>query len=499
MRRLVEGFIDSFTMYRLVLYGLYLLVSTSIGLSIFGLLSFTPISLILTLLVLYVFSYAANRLFSWTFSVPYNPESWQITALIIFFLIFPQSDFRGLFYVAIVAAISMASKYVLVFRGRHIFNPAAIAVVISGLLGLLGAVWWVGTLFMLPSVLIVGLLVAWKLRNFWMIGVYMFTAVALSTILAKISGNDGGEAIKNAIISGPIIFAGTIMLTEPLTSPTTKRSQIVYAVLVGALSGLRLGWLSKPDVAISIGNVFAFMLGSKRAIKFKYIGSRLIAPSIYEIVLRPVHKLRFRAGQYIELTLPHDKTDDRGIRRAFSFASAPSSNEVQLGMVIPAEPSSFKRELMRLKPGNIISATQVAGSFVLPRDSNMPLVFIAGGIGITPFASMLEDLMARRDRRQITLFYSVKSQDMAAYSDIIIRAQREIGLRVVVIVSQPTVGWSGESGRLNTEKMTKYVNNLMFSRIYISGPNALVESFKADLKDYGVSGRNIMTDHFSGY
>ncbi len=499
MKRLVEEFIDSITMYRLVLYGLYLIIATAIGLSVFGQLSYTPLTLIMTLLVLVLSSYVVNRLFSWTFSVPYNPESWQITALILFFLVFPQNDLKGYLELALVAGIAMASKYVLAVRGRHIFNPAAIAVVISGLLGILGATWWVATLFLLPVVMIVGFLVTWKLRHFWMVGLYMFVSVALAGAIAKLGGHDLGDAIKTVIISGPMVFAGTIMLTEPLTSPNTKRSQTVYALIVGILGGLHLGWLSKPDVAISIGNMFSFMLGARRSVKLSFIKAHQIAPTTYEVLLKPHHQYKFKPGQYIELTLPHDETDDRGIRRVFSIASRPGAEYIRLGLVVPESPSTFKRKLLSLGEGTQIHATQIGGSFVLPRNADRPLVLIAGGIGITPFRAMLDQMIENRDNRQVTLFYAIRRQDMAVYTDIIEQARRALGLRAVFVITEPTGDWQGERGRLSVDMMKRYVDNLTDSKIYISGPNAMVEDFRSELQMQGVMPFDIVTDYFSGY
>ncbi len=500
MRRAIEQFIDSITMYRAVLYGLYLMVATAIGLSLFGQLSFTPGDLIITAAILLVASYLINRLFAWTFSVPYNPESWQITALIIFFLIFPQSDLKGYLDVVIIAAISMASKYILAIRGRHIFNPAAVAVAIGGLLGVLGATWWIGTLYLLPVVMIVGFLLTWKLRHFWMVGLYMFASLVVAAILAQTSGHSVVESIKGAIISGPMVFAGTIMLTEPLTSPTTKRAQMFFGLFVGALTGGHLGWISKPDVAILVGNVYAFMLGARRSISLKYAGTRELAPTVHEFLFKPTHALKFKPGQYIELTLPHSGADDRGTRRVFSIASRPGAEYLRLGLVMPeVDPSTFKQVMVGLKPGAVVRATQVGGSFVLPHNPRKPLVFVAGGIGITPFRAMLDELIEKNEKRPITLFYAVRRQEAAVYTDILSQAIRTIGLQVVIVVAEPQADWTGEAGRLTVDTIAKYVPDLPDSRVYISGPNAMVQDFRRDLSSYNVSPMDIVTDYFTGY
>ncbi|TAL14094.1 hypothetical protein EPN95_03755 [Patescibacteria group bacterium] len=499
MRQYVEKFIDSMTMYRLVLYGLYLITATAFVLSLFGLLSFTLLELAPTLLILLVVSYIASKLFAWTFSAPYNPESWQITAFIIFFLIFPQNDLKGFLLTALAAFLSVASKYILAIRGRHIFNPAAVAVVISGLLGLLGATWWVATLLLLPVVSIVGLLVTWKLRHFTMVFVYGFVSVALAGIIAVVTGRELGEAFKTVVISTPIVFAGTIMLTEPLTSPTTKRNQIVYAVLVAILGGLQIGWISKPDVALLVGNVFSFLVGQRRAIKLEFVSSTEITPSIYSIVFKPVHPIRFRAGQYIELTLPHDHPDDRGIRRTFSIASRPSDQYIKLGLVTANPSSTFKTALLNLTPGTVVRATEVGGSFVLPANTNEPIVMIAGGIGITPFRSMIDDLIAKQEKRPIVLFYAARREDLLVYGGLLNEARKQLGIMIVPIVTEPGPTWAGEKGYLDMKTIERYVGNVYDHTFYISGPNAMALSFRDELRLAGVTAGHIKTDYFSGY
>ncbi|MDB5167100.1 MAG: hypothetical protein JWN26_245 [Candidatus Saccharibacteria bacterium] len=499
MRQYIEKFIDSMTMYRLVLYGLYLITATAFVLSLLGQLSFTVLELGPTLLVLLVVSYVSSKLFAWTFSAPYNPESWQITAFIVFFLIFPQSDLKGYLLTALVAFLSVASKYILAIRGRHIFNPAAVAVVISGLLGLLGATWWVATLLLLPVVSIVGLVITWKLRHFMMVFVYGLVSVSLAGIIALVAGRDLGEAFKTVIISTPIVFAGTIMLTEPLTSPTTKRSQVIYAVLVAVLGGLQIGWISKPDVALLVGNLFSFLTGQRRAIKLEFVSSTQITPSVYSIVFKPVNPIRFKAGQYIELTLPHEHPDDRGIRRTFSIASRPGDQYIKLGLVTAIPSSTFKTALLALSPGTIVRATEVGGSFVLPDNIDEPIVMIAGGIGITPFRSMIDDLIAKQEKRPVVLFYAARQENLLVYGGLLNEARKQLGIMIVPIVAQPSSTWAGEKGYLDMQTIERYVGNVYEHTFYISGPNAMALSFREQLRAAGITPSRIKTDYFSGY
>ncbi len=499
MKQAVESFIDSMTMYRLTLYGLYLITATALVLSLIGQLAFSPLELIISLIILVSVSYVATRIFAWVFSSAYNPESWQITAFILFYLIFPQTDIKGYLLTALVALLAVASKYLLAIRGRHIFNPAAVAVVISSTLGLLGATWWIATIVMLPVTVLVGLLIVWKLRHFMMVGIYMCVSVGLAGVIAFASGFDVGDAIKAAVLSSPIIFAGAIMLTEPLTSPTTRRAQIIYASIVGVLGGLQLGWLSKPDVALLVGNAFTFLIGQRRSIRLQLVSIQETTPTIYSVVLKPVHPIRFKAGQYIELTLPHAHSDERGIRRTFSIASRPGDEHITLGLVTADPSSTFKAALLQMKPGQEIRATHIGGNFVLLHDTQRPIVMIAGGIGITPFRAMIDDLLARHETRPITLFYAVRRQDLLVYGRVLNEARTRLGIKVIPVVADPTDNWQGQRGYVTVDMIRQYVNQLHDATFYISGPNKMVLAFRRQLTAAGVSRMRIKSDYFSGY
>ncbi len=500
IKKYFESLIDSVTMYRIVLYGLSIIIATALGLSLFSSLGFGIVELLTSLFLILVTAYLSNRLFSRLLNVKYNPESWQITALIIFLLIFPQSDFGGYMQTSAIVVIAMASKYVLVYRGRHIFNPAAIAVALGSLFGILGATWWVGTLYLLPVTVIVGFLIVWKLRHFAMVIAYIAVSVFMAGVMAFLYGFDKGEAIKSLMISSPMIFAATIMLTEPLTSPTTKQNQVIYGVLVGILGGLNLGWISKTEVAITFGNIFSFAIGKRRAIKLQVVELREIAESIYEIVLRPNSSTNFVPGQYIELTLPHKKSDSRGSRRMFSIMSNPDDSLIRIGFVLPTKPSSFKRAMISLKPGDKLTATQTGGDFTLPKNTSRPVVLIAGGIGITPFVSMISNLTSSDDGRQVTLFYGARNRHSLAYAEILNKASLSAGVKVILVLSESTPGWVGEVGNINSLLIKKYVPELDMSQVYISGPHLMVESIKNELIYEGGLGQSqIKTDHFSGY
>ncbi|HQT83050.1 MAG TPA: FAD-dependent oxidoreductase, partial [Candidatus Paceibacterota bacterium] len=128
----------------------------------------------------------------------------------------------------------------------------------------------------------------------------------------------------------------------------------------------------------------------------------------------------FRPGQYLEWTLGHRFSDNRGNRRFFTIASAPTEADgmVRLGAKFYEPKSSFKRALGAMKLNDAISVSHLAGDFVLPKDKKKKLVFIAGGIGVTPFRSQVQHLMNTNDKRSVTLFYSNKTASEIAYKYI---------------------------------------------------------------------------------
>ena len=153
------------TMYRLVVHGLIAMALMALFLMVTGNLAFSPLGFVATLGMFVAVSYGANRLFGWLFGVTALGESALITGLILAFLFSPAESPADFAKLALVAVIAMASKYVVAPRGKHIFNPAAIAAVIASISGLAFAGWWVATPAMLPVTVIVGALVLHRTKK----------------------------------------------------------------------------------------------------------------------------------------------------------------------------------------------------------------------------------------------------------------------------------------------------------------------------------------------
>src|SRR5471030_2646223 len=152
-----------------------------------------------------------------------------------------------------VGTLAMASKYILAINKKHIFNPAAIALVVTAFAINYSASWWIGTASMFPFVLIGGLLIVKKIQRFDLFFSFIGTAVIGTLFFTIIRGGNPISTLQTLFISSSLLFFGFIMLTEPLTTPPTRTLRTIYAVLVGFLfiPNLHFGSIySTPELAL---------------------------------------------------------------------------------------------------------------------------------------------------------------------------------------------------------------------------------------------------------
>jgi glycine betaine catabolism B len=213
-------------------------------------------------------------------------------------------------------------------------------------------------------------------------------------------------------------------------------------------------------------------------------------------------RLKFEPGQFLRWILEESASDDRGTGRFFSIASSPTEEVVQLTTKFSQQrSSSFKVKLRTLQPGAALQAIGPLGGFVLPEDTSKPLVFIAGGIGITPFRSMLKFLDdTNNDSHQIQLLYACHTiADMAFRPLLDDMLARRPWLKVNYVIEAPPHGWTGESGRLDAARINNLCGGLAAKLIYISGPEPMARAFYDGLVQMGVPAQNMKTDYFPGY
>ncbi|TMV66251.1 FAD-dependent oxidoreductase, partial [Thioclava sp. BHET1] len=220
------------------------------------------------------------------------------------------------------------------------------------------------------------------------------------------------------------------------------------------------------------------------------------ADGTHDFLFRQDAPLRFRPGQALDCTLALRGYDARGNRRTFTIASAPSEPQLRLGIRQPASPSLYKRALVDLTPGDTLFVQAAAGRFTLPETPDARFVFLAGGIGITPFRSMIAEMLATQDRRSVALFYANRRPEEAAYGDLLALAQDKINLQVFHCLSAANV--DGGLGRLTARQVLRSLPSAHEALFYISGSPGFVRALRRGLIRQGIQRRRIRTDAFSG-
>ena len=470
-------------MYRLVLYFLIILVGYSILLGLVGAIPGLGLNLLFSSLFLVGVGWLTNQTFAKIYAAPTNVESVYISALILALIITPPHALSGLPFLAGAAALTMASKFILAIGKKHIFNPVAIAVWLTSVTMGQFASWWIGHPAMLPLVVLGGLLVIRKTRRFGMVCSFLTSAIVV-ILLTK-------SDLQLSLLYSPLVFFASVMLTEPQTTPPTNNLRLMYGILVGLLFIPRVHWGSvylTPELALVLSNVFSYLVSPKQKLTMVLKDKIQVAAGVWDYVFTADQKLSFQPGQYLEWTLGHPHPDARGNRRYFSITSSPSEADSSFGIKFYPSGSSFKTYLANMSPGEKIMASQLAGDLTLPSDINRKCVFIAGGIGITPFRSMIKYLLDIHQLRPIILLYSNKTAAEVAYTDIFTRARQELGIKTVYKI-----------GRINEAMIKSEVPDYQDRLFYLSGPHSLVSAFEVLLNQMGVSRSRIKIDFFPGY
>lgn len=493
--KLIDNFLNSITMYRLVLYFLIVLAGVSLIYSMFGVLPFSFIELLFSYTFLLVVCYVANKVFAYVYEAQVNTESFWITALILGLIINPPKNLAEVAVLGWAGTLAMAAKYIFAIGKKHIFNPVAIAVFLTATFINGSATWWVGSPSMLPVVTIGSFLVIRKIKRWDLVLSFLGTSLLVILAAGLISGSDIWHHLTNAILDLPLIFFAGIMLTEPLTTPPTRNLRIWYGAIVGFLISpqIHLGPLfTTPEIALIIGNIYSYLVSPKYKLILKLKEKIRLSHDVYDFVFTPEQPIKFIPGQYMEWTLEHPKADDRGNRRYLSLSSSPTERDIRIGVKFADPPSSYKRSLFGMTPDQKIVASQLIGDFTLPKDPAQKLVFIAGGIGITPFRSMIKYLIDTNQKRNITVFYVAKNPDDFVYKDVLEEARTKLGIKTIYQASSI-------NGRLTPEEIAKTLPDYRERIYYLSGSHIMVEGFEQVLKNLGAPKNQIITDYFPGF
>jgi ferredoxin-NADP reductase len=207
----------------------------------------------------------------------------------------------------------------------------------------------------------------------------------------------------------------------------------------------------------------------------------------------------YRPGHYFWVELPdRGHADDKGLRRHISLVTSPTEPGV-VGLATRLRDTAFKRTLSELEVGDEVEVEEPKGSFLLPEDTGTEYVFVAGGIGITVFRSMLRFIADEQLPYRVTLVYSNRDRESSAFLDELEELEGRIdGLRVILTMTDEE-GWEGENRQLDAEVLRELLGGLEGKQFMIAGPPPMAEGVSSSLLAAGLPEDSVVADTFSGY
>lgn len=210
---------------------------------------------------------------------------------------------------------------------------------------------------------------------------------------------------------------------------------------------------------------------------------------VTSFIFEPEQPFDWTPGQYLHYNLEHPDADDRGVGRFFTVSASPHEGFVMLTTRFAADRgSTFKRTLRELRPGDTVELDREASGTFVVEDPSQQHVFLAGGIGITPFRAILLDLAHRGEPLNVRLLYAYRNEDIA-FRDLFEGLAREHPEFSVEYVIEPNLL---DADRLRGE--------IAAGRTYwVSGPKPMVDAVQSTLEELGVPAESIKRDAFPGY
>jgi ferredoxin-NADP reductase len=236
--------------------------------------------------------------------------------------------------------------------------------------------------------------------------------------------------------------------------------------------------------------------------KASLIAQKTVCAETSAFYFKKPEGFQFEAGQFVSFTLLRTCDSDlEGNTRTLSIASAPHERNLMVAMRLRA--TAFKRTLNSLPVGAEVLLQGPYGWMTLPKNGARPAVLLAGGIGITPFRSLIWNAAESLSPRRLYLFYSVRAPEEAAFLEELQEMERYNGrYKLICTVTQPEkarMPWRGETGRISIEMLSKWIPDLSVPMYYIAGPPGMVTGAREMLLGSGISEEDIRAEEFSGY
>jgi ferredoxin-NADP reductase len=209
----------------------------------------------------------------------------------------------------------------------------------------------------------------------------------------------------------------------------------------------------------------------------------------------------YQAGQYCAIKLANlVEADPKGAARSFSFASSPYESEIAFAM--RSGESGYKKTFWTLKPGDTVEVTKAVGFFTEPEGNDQPIVFLVGGIGITPARSILREALHQGSQREYTLFYANRFLKDASFHEEFVELARQLPhFRYVTVLSKsedPMNPENDERGYITASMLEKYLTDIQNRLYYMVGSGEFIDAMETMLAGFGVMKEQCKKDPFTG-
>lgn len=236
--------------------------------------------------------------------------------------------------------------------------------------------------------------------------------------------------------------------------------------------------------------------------KIRLFKKEVVAEGTQAFYFEKPEDFTFISGQHGDFTLiDPPETDAEGNTRSFSIITAP--HEEHIGIATRMRDTAFKRVLGKMEPGAAGSELELKGpmgDFMLHKNAARPAIFLVGGIGITPFISIIKDALHRDLPHMMYLFYSNRRpQDAAFLSELVDLDKESTHLLLAATMTDAKESWQGETGYIDMAKIDEYVPDRTNAVYYTAGPEKMVRAMRDMLNAAGVSNDDIKTEEFAGY
>lgn len=224
--------------------------------------------------------------------------------------------------------------------------------------------------------------------------------------------------------------------------------------------------------------------------KLKLMKKEEISRNVYSFTFQNTENLKWKAGQYLQIILPHQDPDDRGTKRFFTISSAPYEKVVMITTRIEVENSStFKKALININVGDFLECSEPKGKFIV-EDLSKKIIFIAGGIGITPMRSILLELVYEKKHFVADLLYANRDENIIFKDELEEIEHFNKHFRIYNFIA-PRI--------INEDELDSIYKEYTDVIFYLSGPINMIKAIENILYKKGVIKEYIKTDYFPGY